>query len=68
MGNELLFELVVVIIEIAAFVLYLSVGAVMLEVVVPWIVRILKNVTLKLATIRVRLRTGTKTMKRTQGA
>lgn len=53
MENELFFEFIVVIIEITVFMALLSVGAIIIEVLIPRFVSALKSITTKFNNVKV---------------
>ena len=53
MENELFFEFIVVIIEITVFMAFLSVGAIIIEVLIPRFMSVLKSITAKINNVKV---------------
>lgn len=51
--SDLLFEFIIVMIELTAFVAYLSVGAVILEVIVPRLVVIIKSIAARFSNLEI---------------
>ena len=54
MENELFFEFLVVIIEITVFMAFLSVGAIIIEVLIPRFMSVLKSITAMLNNVKVK--------------
>ena len=60
--SDILFEFVVVIVELATFMVYLSIGAVILEVICPKLVKLVKRIAVltKIRKLKRRIMSGIK--------